>query len=259
MDWVFIDGLEIDAVIGIHAHEQLAAQPLRLSLRVGFNNRVPAASGGIADTPDYAAMAQRLRQHAQGQRWHLIETLAESSAELLHREFGLSDLRLRIDKPLAVPEARSVGVMIERHYATTPMPTDVAATSRWLLVLGSNCDASTQLVAARAALAALGELDEMSEPLASEDVGGSGLEYLNQLVEIVSASDALSLRLALKAIERARGRSPARMQQGLCDLDIDLLARLGDDGALHWLADKPRQIPAVRQLLTLRFGSEALR
>jgi len=259
MDWVFIEGLEIDAVIGIHAHEQLAPQPLRLSLRVGFNNRVPAASGRIVDTPDYAAIAQRLRQHAQGQRWQLIETLAESSAELLHREFGLSDLRLRIDKPLAVPEARSVGVMIERRHAADALPADAAVASRWLLVLGSNCDASTQLVAARAALAALGELDGISEPLASEDVGGSGLEYLNQLVEIVSASDSLNLRLALKAIERARGRSPARMQQGLCDLDIDLLARLGDDGALHWLADKPRQIPAVRQLLTLRFGSEALR
>ncbi len=113
---MFIDQLEIDTVIGIHPHEQLAPQPLRLSLRIGFDNRVPAASNAIDDTLDYATMAARLRALAQGQRWWLIETLIESSAELLRKEFGARRLRLRIDKPDAVAEARSVGVIIEREY-----------------------------------------------------------------------------------------------------------------------------------------------
>lgn len=117
MDWILIDALEIDTIIGIHAHEQLAPQPLRISLWLGFDIRVPAASERIGDTLDYALIANRLREHAQAQRWQLIETLAERSAELLRDEFGVRQLRLQIDKPTAVPQARSVGVWIERDYA----------------------------------------------------------------------------------------------------------------------------------------------
>ena len=116
MDHIFIDALEIDTIIGIHPHEQTAPQSLRLSLRMRFDNRLPAASQCVKDTLDYAAIATRLRLHAQSRSWLLIETLAESSAQVLKSEFGVSWLRLRIDKPQAVPQARSVGVIIERDF-----------------------------------------------------------------------------------------------------------------------------------------------
>jgi len=116
MDQIFIDALEIDTIIGIHPHEQTAAQPLRLSLRMGFDNRLPAASERVADTLDYDAIATRLRLHAQSRSWLLIETLAEASAQVLKTEFGVGWLHLRIDKPQAVPLAKSVGVIIERDF-----------------------------------------------------------------------------------------------------------------------------------------------
>lgn len=116
MDLVFIDRLDIATVIGIHDFEQQGPQPLLLSVEVAFDNRAPAASGRVEDTLDYSAMASRLRALAQGQRWRLIETLAEASADLLRDEFGARWLRLRIDKPEAVTEADSVGVIIEREF-----------------------------------------------------------------------------------------------------------------------------------------------
>lgn len=116
MDWIFIDALEIDTVIGIHPHERTGPQPLRLQLRMATDIRAAAASDAIADTLDYDAIARRLRAHAQGRAWNLVETLAESCATLLHREFGVPRLWLRIDKPQAVAEARSVGIEIERRW-----------------------------------------------------------------------------------------------------------------------------------------------
>ncbi len=116
MDYIFIDALKIDTIIGIHPHEQIAAQALRLSLRMGFDNRLPAVSERVEDTLDYDTIATRLRLHAQSRSWLLIETLAEASAQLLNIEFGVSWLRLRIDKPQAVPQATSVGVIIERDF-----------------------------------------------------------------------------------------------------------------------------------------------
>ena len=116
MDRVFIDRLDIATVIGIHDFEQQGPQPLLLSVEVAFDNHRPAASERIEDTLDYSAIAARLRAHAQGQHWRLIETLAESCAEILRDEFAVRWLSLRIDKPQAVPEAASVGVIIERQF-----------------------------------------------------------------------------------------------------------------------------------------------
>ncbi len=137
------------------------------------------------------------------------------------------------------------------------MPESVS-TTHWLLVLGSNVDASGRLRAARAALSQLGEVIGVSDERASADVAGGRLSYLNQLLELRGDLDADRLRAALKSIEAAQGRSAERMSKGLCDLDIDLLGRLDDQGEVHWLASKPRCIPAVQALLQARFGDALL-
>jgi 2-amino-4-hydroxy-6-hydroxymethyldihydropteridine diphosphokinase len=131
---------------------------------------------------------------------------------------------------------------------------DETSPTQWLLVLGSNADADAQLDRALAALADMGEIVATSERLAGEDVSGGARVYLNQLVELRMRGDAADLVQLLKAVEREQGRNAERMASGLCDLDIDLLARLDDVGQPQWLAQKPRQIPAVQTLLIARFG-----
>ncbi len=130
-----------------------------------------------------------------------------------------------------------------------------ASGARWLLVLGSNTDAESQLNCALTRLADIGSIVAKSERLAGQDISGGAHVYLNQLVELRMQGDANQLVHMLKAIERTLGRSSERMALGLCDLDIDLLARLDDADAPRWLAEKPRQIPAVKALLMKRFGS----
>lgn len=114
MDTVFIHGLRIDTLIGIHPWERGARQTVALDLELGFDNRVPAASDAIADTLDYQAVAARLSEYVSGTDFGLVETLAERCAELLMREFGVRWLRLRLAKPAALENAESVGVVIER-------------------------------------------------------------------------------------------------------------------------------------------------
>src|SRR5690606_7738281 len=55
MDKVFIEGLEIEALIGIYDWERRIRQTLRFDLEMAFDNRVPAASDDIAHTLDYKA------------------------------------------------------------------------------------------------------------------------------------------------------------------------------------------------------------
>jgi len=114
MDIVFIEGLEIEALIGIYDWERKIRQPLVFDLELGFDNRKPAASDDIADTLDYKAVSKRLIQYVSASDFGLVETLAERCAELVLKEFNVARVRLKLSKPGAVRGARAVGVIIER-------------------------------------------------------------------------------------------------------------------------------------------------
>lgn len=114
MDTVFIEGLEIDATIGIYDWERRIRQPLRFDIEMAFDNTVPAASDNIADTLDYKAVSKRLIAFVGSSEFGLVETLAERCAQIIRDEFGVAWLRLRLRKPGAVRGATAVGVCIER-------------------------------------------------------------------------------------------------------------------------------------------------
>ena len=116
-DKVFIEGLEIEALIGIYDWERRIRQPLVFDLEMAFDNRKPAASDAIADTLDYKAVSKRLVAFVSESGFGLVETLAERCAELVLREFDVAHVRLKLSKPGAVRGARAVGVVIERRRA----------------------------------------------------------------------------------------------------------------------------------------------
>jgi len=114
MDTVYLRGLRIDTVIGIHDWERDTRQVVVLDLELGGDNRRAAASDRIGDALDYEAIAARLGEYVGASEFRLIETLAEEVACLLRREFDIPWLRLSVSKPGAVAAAEDVGVVIER-------------------------------------------------------------------------------------------------------------------------------------------------
>lgn len=113
-DTVYLHGLRIDAVIGVHTWEQHVRQTLVIDLDMACDTKPAAASDRLQDALDYSAVAQRVKNIVQANRNRLLETLAESLADTLMREFALPWLRLRLAKPGAVPGCDDVGVLIER-------------------------------------------------------------------------------------------------------------------------------------------------
>lgn len=115
MDIVFIDGLEVDTVIGVYDWERGIRQCLTLDLQLGWDIRPAAASDDLGAALDYSAVSARVQAFAEASHFQLVETFAERLAALLMSEFGIRWLRLRLTKPGAVPAARGgVGVEIER-------------------------------------------------------------------------------------------------------------------------------------------------
>jgi dihydroneopterin aldolase len=113
-DRVFIEGLEVEALIGIYDWERRIRQPLVFDLEMAFDNRVPAASDAIVDTLDYKAVSKRIVALVGESSHGLVETLAEQVAAMVLAEFPVHALRLKLSKPGAVRGARAVGVLIER-------------------------------------------------------------------------------------------------------------------------------------------------
>lgn len=127
MDKVFIEGLEIEALIGIYDWERRIRQPLRFDLEMAFDNRRPAASDAIEDTLDYKAVSKRLIAFVSQSGFGLVETLAERCAALVLEEFGVAHVRLKLSKPGAVRGASAVGVIIERSRQAPGVAGDIGA------------------------------------------------------------------------------------------------------------------------------------
>jgi 2-amino-4-hydroxy-6-hydroxymethyldihydropteridine diphosphokinase len=150
-DKVFIEGLEIEAQIGIYDWERRIRQPLLFDIEMAFDNRKPAASDAIADTLDYKAVSKRLVAFVSASSFGLVETLAERCAEIVLREFGVESLKLKLSKPGAVRGARAVGVAIERDRASLPPePVQAAEPEEAPKPAAKPAPTAVQLAAARA-------------------------------------------------------------------------------------------------------------
>ena len=114
-DKVFIEGLEIETLIGIYDWERRIRQTLVFDIEMAFDNRIPAASDDIALTLNYKDVSKRLIDYVGQSGFGLVETLAERCAAIILDEFGVARVRLKLSKPGAVRGARAVGVVIERE------------------------------------------------------------------------------------------------------------------------------------------------
>jgi 7,8-dihydroneopterin aldolase/epimerase/oxygenase len=114
MDTIFIRGLRVETVIGVHAWERKLERPLVFDLELGTDTREAAASDHVRDAIDYAAVAATVTRLATKMQPALLETLAERIARQLFEEFPIQRLRLVVDKPGAVPDVKQIGIVIER-------------------------------------------------------------------------------------------------------------------------------------------------
>jgi dihydroneopterin aldolase len=91
---------------------------VRISLAMATDASTAARSDDIKDAVDYAAAAARVAALTIEGKFKLAETLAEHIAQLLLHEFPIQRVRVEVEKPMAIKEAESVGVSIERRRRT---------------------------------------------------------------------------------------------------------------------------------------------
>jgi dihydroneopterin aldolase len=114
MDKVFVEGLEIETIIGIYDWERERKQTVRIDLEMAWDNKPAAKSEDIQFALNYKDVSKRLISHIGGSEFLLVETMAEAIAQIILIEFNVPWLDLRLSKLGAIRGAIAVGVHIQR-------------------------------------------------------------------------------------------------------------------------------------------------
>lgn len=114
MDIVYIRDLRIETIIGIYDWERQVKQEVSIDLEMAGDIRQAAATDDIQYALNYKSVAKRIIGLVEASEFKLVETMAETIAQIVMDEFSVPWLRLRLSKPGALRGARDVGLVIER-------------------------------------------------------------------------------------------------------------------------------------------------
>src|SRR5690349_6513907 len=114
MDCIQIRDLRIDVLIGIHKRERHVAQTVSIDLDIGIPGTTVFASDKVADTVDYEQVALGIQALGASGHFRLVETLADRIAKLVLEDFKAPWVKVSVSKIGILPNAKFVGVRIER-------------------------------------------------------------------------------------------------------------------------------------------------
>ena len=110
-DRIHVRDLRLQTVLGVHDWERESPREVIVNLVLEADLSAAARTDELAETVDYGDLCRHLLAHAAEARYRLIEALAGSIARLvLDRYLSVQAVTVRVDKPGAVSEARSVAV-----------------------------------------------------------------------------------------------------------------------------------------------------
>ncbi len=115
MDAILVRDLRVEALIGIHRRERHVKQTLSIDLDIGLPGTTVFSSDKVADTIDYEQVALRIAALAAAQHYRLVETFADRVASLLTGDFGAPWVKVSVAKIGILPNAKFVGVTLERR------------------------------------------------------------------------------------------------------------------------------------------------
>jgi dihydroneopterin aldolase len=115
MDKIFLSQLSVECIVGIWDWERRVKQTVIIDVEMAADIRKAAATDHIDDTIDYKRVAKRLLSFVGESQFQLVETLTEAIAKVIVTEFGVSWVKVRLNKRGAIRGAKDVGIEIERR------------------------------------------------------------------------------------------------------------------------------------------------
>ena len=114
LDRILIKDLVLHCSIGVHAHEHLAPQRVRINVDLRVHNDPARIRDDLANVVSYEDILNGIKALTGGGHINLVETLAERTADLCLADERAERVRVRVEKLDVELNADGVGIEIER-------------------------------------------------------------------------------------------------------------------------------------------------
>lgn len=118
---LFVRDLELAGHIGVHAHEQSHSQRVRINLELTVRDPATPIEDRYENVVCYDEVVSAVRRLVAAGHVNLVETLAERIAALCLEDPRVDAVKVRVEKLEVYPDARGVGVEIERSQPPSRM------------------------------------------------------------------------------------------------------------------------------------------
>lgn len=114
MDIIFLSEVKVQTRLGVPEWERMIPQTILLDIEIGYDLTNACKSDDVADTIDYGIVVDRIRQTLAENSFQLVEALAEHISQLILKEFGALNVKIKVAKPAILPGLKALGVIVQR-------------------------------------------------------------------------------------------------------------------------------------------------
>ena len=109
---VLIKDFIVYEIIGVHKHEKINKQKIIFNIVVDVNQNTLPDENNISSIVDYEKITNKLESLVKYRNYNFLESLAEDSFKEIFEDKRINSIKIRIEKPSAIENAKSVGVEV---------------------------------------------------------------------------------------------------------------------------------------------------
>ena len=109
---VLIKDFIIYEIIGIHQNEKVNKQKIIFNIVIDVNQNIYPDENNLSSIVDYEKITNKLENLAKSKNYNFLESLAEDSFKEIFEDKRINSVKIKIEKPDAISNAKSVGIEV---------------------------------------------------------------------------------------------------------------------------------------------------
>ena len=109
---VLIKDFLIHEIIGIHQNEKTNKQKIIFNIVIDVNQNTLPDETSLSSIIDYEKITNKIKNLAKNKKYNFLESLAEDSFKEIFEDKRINSVKIKIEKPDAITNAKSVGVEV---------------------------------------------------------------------------------------------------------------------------------------------------